>query len=94
MAEIDSRIDIHFLVGHMDPVQCDHMEHGQPKVHHSGPARYYVKMACPGCGDYWPLFAVCKTYVDFCLSGGMLFCKGCRKMWPGAQYLTVVSDIT
>lgn len=87
-------IDVRFLVGHMEPVPCDHIEHGQPNVHHEGIARYYVRMRCPGCSSDWPLFAACKKYVDFCLSGGSLFCRVCRSKWPGPEFLTVVSDIT
>lgn len=96
MADTKLDFDLHFFVGHMDPVECEHPEHDDPTAHHGGYATFYVTMKCLFCPEGYPLFSICQPFVDYCFSGGMLRCShtDCRAMQPGLKMLHIVSRIT
>lgn len=86
--------DLRFMVGHLREVECEHVEHGQPNVHHGGYAKWYIRMACFNCEWSSDVFPVCQPFIDFCRSGGMLTCKDCKAVLPGTWYLKLVTPIT
>lgn len=65
---------------------CEHYEHETHPDYHSGGGEWYMKFACPKCGD--PDFGLyCTQWKDYMMSENLVECGTCEKWSRTKDYL-------
>jgi len=74
-----SILELEALIGPMEPIPCEHLQHEiRPKLH-DGPAVEYVR-GSHSCGYKGPVRPVCQKWVDHAKTNVMMHCPNCREV--------------
>ena len=69
-----------------ESLECEHFQHEMGVDHHAGDGEWYMKFACPKCGD--PDFGLyCTPWKAYMLGENMVRCAVCSKNSRTKDYL-------
>jgi hypothetical protein len=86
-------ISLELLVGEMEELGCEHVQHVTHKAVHNGPATHYSRRECKFCGDVGEVEAVCQPYTDHVAQGRPLQCMVCLEQGPAQQIRKILAPV-
>jgi len=90
-AELD--LDIAFLVGEMESLECEHSQHGEGHENHGGgPAAHYVIGSHP-CVGTTPAYAACPRLVQVIVADVRTRCGHCDELTTTGELYTILGPV-
>lgn len=87
-------IDLAALVGEMDAMPCESLDHGRvPDVHDDGPATSYAKIRCSNCGYGGHIKAYCSTFTAAIRNDCLIQCISCFGVLPASRIITIIGPV-
>lgn len=89
-----SVLEIEALVGPMEPVPCEHLEHSLPQHFdsHGGNASHYVQSFCL-CGRIGKVTAVCTPWINLVKSNAQMICPACMQNHPALTVVKILGPL-
>ena len=84
--------DLAALVGEMEPLACEHSQHGDHPMHSDEPATHYVRGECAGCTPAM-VYPACPGYIASIRKYLVMKCGGCGLIGPMAAFVTILGPI-
>lgn len=87
-------LELFLMVGPLEPPPCESAGHPKPQQRdaHGGPATHYARVHCFLCG-HSGVRVYCAPFVAYVRGNGLIECRGCGKVHPGHDLITILEPI-